>query len=265
MPRAAAVSFAGRTKWGEVLGNLVLAALGAVLLLVAAPELSGREPIGLWLLVVYTAYAVAVTLVLAAVVVGTSRLPTLDEATIEGRPAVGVRSWAPPWWHANALDLGLAATGVALAVAGLAAGGDWAVVGILPGLVGLWFAVRVALVAVGRRRPPALWLTDDEVVVDAPAGRARAARSSVRAVRSRGRRVVVELDREATYEPCPRPWRHGPLSRTTLVLDASDVGHRAADLADWLQAEVAGSTRIGTARAGNAASAPRTSDRHRKE
>jgi len=270
MTRAAVAPFSGRTKWGEVVGNVVLAALGGVLLLVAVPALSGREPVGLWLLVLYTAYAVAVTLVLAAVVAGTSRLPTLDEVTVEGRPAVGVRSWSAPWWHANALDLGLAATGVALAVAGLAAGGAWAVAGALAGLVGLWFAVRVVLVVVDRRRPDALWLTDDEVVVDSPAGRARASRASVRAVRSRGRRVVVELDEEATYDPCPRPWRHGPLSRTTLVLDASDVGHRAADLADWLRAELGASRRIGTGPGGKAATAPRMSDRthstsHHKE
>jgi hypothetical protein len=265
MTRAAAVAFAGRTKWGEVLGNLVLAALGVVLLLVAAPELSGREPVGLWLLVLYTAYAVATTLVLAALVASTSRLPTLHEATLEGRPAVGVRAWAAPWWHANALDLGLAATGVALAAAGLAAGREWAVVGLLPGLVGLWFAVRVALVVLGRRRRPALWLTDDELVVDSPSGRARAARTSVREVRSRGGRVVVELDGAATRQACPRAWRRGTPSPAALVLDATDVGHRAADLADWLRAEVGASARIGTARAGNAATAPRTSDRHRKE
>lgn len=263
MTRAAAVPFSGRARWGEVLGNVVLAALGGVLLLVAAPELSGREPIGLWLLVLYTAYAVAVTIGLALVVAGTSRLPTLGEATIEGRPAIGVRSWAAPWWHANALDLGLAVTGVALAVAGLTAGGSWALVAVLPGLGGLWFAVRVVLVAAGRRRRPALWLTDDEVVVDSPAARARAARTSVRGVRSHGRRVVVEVDGEATCQPCPRPWRRGPLPRTTLVLDAADMGHRAGALADWLHDELDLSERIGTGRSGNAPSGPQTF--HHKE
>lgn len=264
MTRAAA-SFSGRTKWGEVVVDLVLAALGTVLVLVAAPELSGRGPVGLWLLVLYTAYAVAVTLVLAAVVVATSRLPTLRESTLEGRPAVGVRSWAAPWWHATALDLGLAVTGLALAAAGLAAGGEWAVVGLLPGLVGLWFAVRVALVALGRRRRPALWLTDDELVVDSTSGRARAARTSVLHARGRGRRLVVEVDGPVTRRACPRPWRRGTLPSSTLVLDTSDIGHRAEDLAGWVQDQVGAPGRIRTARAGNAATVPPTPDRHRKE
>ena len=263
MTRAATVPFSGRTKWGEVLGNLGLAALGVVLLLVATAELSGREPVGLWLLVLYTAYAVAATLALAVVVAVTSQLPTLGEATVDDRPAVGVRSWSAPWWHANALDLGLAVTGVALAAAGLAAGGTWGVVGALPGLVGLWFAVRVALVLIGRRRPPALWLTADEVVVDSPAGRARAARETVRGVRSRGRRVVVELDRDATWESCPRPWRRGSSAGTVLVLEASDVGHRAGALADWLRAELDLADRVRTSPPGKAPSWPRSP--HNKE
>ena len=195
-------------------------------------------------------------------VAATSQLPTLGAATLEDRPAVGVRAWAAPWWHANALDLGLAVTGLALAGAGLSAGGSWAVVGAVPGLVGLWFAVRVALVLVGRRRPPAMWLTPDEVVVDSPAGRARADRGSVRGVRGRGRRVVVELDRDATWESCPRPWRgRRSASGTVLVLDASDVGHRAGALADWLLAELDLSNTGGTSRPGNAPTGPRTSRR----
>lgn len=245
-------------------GNVALAALGGVLLTVAISELSGREPVGLWLLTLYTAYAVAVTLALATVVAATSQLPTVGEVTLEGRPAVGVRAWAAPWWHANALDLGLAVTGIALAGVGLAAGGTWAVVGTLLGLVGLWFAVRVALVLVGRRRPPALWLTSDEVVVDSPAGRARADRGSVRGVRGRGRRVVLQLDKDATWEACPRPWRgRRSTTGTALVLDASDVGHRADALADWLLTELDLSNTVGTSRPGNAPTRPPT--RRRKE
>lgn len=239
MTRAAAAPFSGRAKWGEVLGNVLLAALGGVLLLVAVPALSGREPVGLWLLVLYTAYAVVVTLALALVVAVTRQLPSLSEESLDGRPATVLRTWAAPWWHSLALDAGLAVVGVALAVAGLLAGGDWAVAGILPGVVGLWFLGRVVLVVVGRRRRPALWLTDTAVVVDSHAGRARVARADVREVRSSGRRLVLVLEGEADRVLAPRPWRTARAARDTLVLDCTDTAHRAAALATWLTGEVA--------------------------
>lgn len=239
MTRPPAVGFSGRAKWGEVVVDLLLAAGGALLVLVAAPELSGTRPLGLWLLVLHTSFAVAVTLVLAAAVAVTSQLPRLGEGVVDGRPALVLRSWAAPWWHAVALDLGLAGLGLALAGVGLVAGGEWAVVGSLVGVVGAWFLVRVGLVALGRRRRPALWLTADEVVADAPAGRARAPREAVRVVRSRGRSVVVELDRDATWVSSPRPWRRSTTARDTLVVDCTDTGHRTSDVVAWLADEVA--------------------------
>jgi hypothetical protein len=243
MTRPPAVVFAGRAKWGDVVVDLALAAAGGLLVLVAAPELSGPRPVGLWLLVLYTCFAVAVTLVLAVAVALTSQLPCLEDTVVDARPAVVLRSWAAPWWHSIALDLALAVLGIALATVGLAAGGGWAVLGALAGVVGAWFLVRVGLVVLGRRRRPALWLTAEEVVVDSPAGRARAPRGDVRAVRARGRSVVVELDRDATWVANPRPWRHRAPARDTLVVDCTDTGHRASDVADWLAAEAApGST-----------------------
>lgn len=238
MTRPVDVPFSGRARWGEVLVDLVLAGLGGVLLLAATPELSGREPVGLWLLVVYTAFAVAVTVLLAVVVALTSCLPVLEDGEVDGHAAVVVRAWAPQWWHTCALDLGLAVLGLALGAAGLRTGGSWAVIGAAPAALGLWYAVRVALVALGRRRRPALWLTDDEVVVDSPAGRGRAPRTAVRAVRAHGRRLVVDLDEDATGEWCPRPWRRTTHDRRRLVLDAGDLGHRPVDLAGWLRGEL---------------------------
>lgn len=240
MTPPAAIDFSGRAKWGEVAANLALAAGGVILIRIAAPELSGREPVGLWLLVLYTGFAVTATLVLAGTVALTARLPVLEEdVVVDRRPATGVRSWVAPWWHANALDLGLALTGLALAAAGVRAGEDWALVGTVPGIVGLWFLVRVGLVLLGRRRRPALWLTADEVVVDSAVGRARVGRGDVARVRGRGRRLVVELDGDATWSLSPRPWRRPVTARDILVLDCSDLGHRAADLADWLAEELA--------------------------
>lgn len=239
MTRPPAVGLVGRAKWGEVVVDVLLAAMGSLLVLVAAPELSGTRPVGLWLLVAYTSFAVAVTLVLAGIVAATSQLPYVADGMVDGRPAVGVRSWAAPWWHAFALDLGLAALGLALTAAGLAAGGEWAVVGPLAGVVGAWFLGRVGLVVLGRRRRPAIWLTDDELVVDSPDGRARAPRHVVRAVRVCGRDVVVELDQDATWVSSPRPWRRRTTPRDTLVLDCADTGHRTSDVVAWLAGEIA--------------------------
>ena len=249
MTRPAAATFSGRDKWGEAVVDLLLAGAGILVLAVAVPSLDSSGPVGLWLLVAYTTAALAVTLALVVAVVLTRRMPALADATLDGRPAVVLRTWAPPWWHATVLDTGLAILGPALAVAGVVAGGGWAAAGLLPGLVGLWFVGRVALVVVGRRRRPALWLTADEVVVDSSAGRARAARTAVRTVRPSGRRLVLALDRDAAWEPAPRPWRPSATRRDTLVMDCTDTAHRAGDLADWLAGEVAatGARGFGTA------------------
>lgn len=237
-----AVGHTGRAKWAEVTVDLMLAAAGGGLILLAVAQAPRPGPVGLWLLVGYTAFAVGATLVLACVGALTSQLPTTQEVAVDGDPAVVVRTWAAPWWYGAALDLGLAVVGLALAGAGVAAGGELALLAAVPGLVAAWFGVRVALVLLGRRRRPALWLTRDEVVLDSSAGRARADRGSVRRVRSRGRRLVVELDHEATWQLCPRPWRAAVPARDILVLDCSATGHRADDLAAWLEGSTAAST-----------------------
>ena len=238
MTRPPVVGFGGRHKWGEAALDLALAGAGVLLVALARPELDGTHPRGLWLLVAYTCWAVTATLALTAAVVLTNRLPRLEEGALEARPALVVRSWAAPWWHANALDAGLAVLGPALCVAALAAGGGWAVVGPLPGAVGLFFLVRVGLVLAGRRRRPALWLADTELVVDSHAGRARTDRGRVRGVGSYGRRLVVTLDGPATWRLAPRPWRRGDTPRDSLVLDCTDTGYRSADLAAWLADQV---------------------------
>lgn len=230
-----AVPISGRDKWGAIAVDLALAAGGSLLVALAAAQLPA-DLTGLWAVVGYTLAAVVVTLVLVAAQVVTAQLPTLEETTLEGEPALRLRSWAAPWWHAAALDLGLGILGVALAGLGAVAGGELALVGASCGLVGLWFLGRVALL-LGPRRLPALWLTRDEVVVDTPAGRGRVGRSGVRSVRASGGRLVVHLDVEARWDLCPRPWRGrgGRASRRALVLDCSATGHRATDLAEWIE------------------------------
>lgn len=231
-----AVPYSGRDKRSEVAFNLALVVGGSLLVAVGAAQVP-QDLTWMWVLISYTVFAVLCTALLACVQATKSQLPTLSAATFESEPALVLQSWRAPWWHANALDLGLGVVGAWLALLGAAAGAELAVVGALAGCVGLWFLVRVGLVLAGKRRRPALWLTRDEVVVDSPSGRARGPRSSIRRVRSRAARVVIELDSDADWALCPGPWRPRgrPLARATLVLDCSETGHRAADLADWLE------------------------------
>jgi hypothetical protein len=229
-----------RARSTDVLVNLLLAAGGVLLLAIAIPELSGTRPVGLFLLVLYTCFAVAATVALAVAVALTRRLPTVAEGVVDDRPALGVRSSVAPWAYSLALDLGLALLGLALVVAGVRAGSAWAVVSVVPGLVAVWFGVTVALAVLGRRRRPAMWLTATDLVVDSSAGRAVAPRGDVRRVRPRGRRLVVELEHDADWRLAPRPWRRPDGPRDILVLDCSDIGHRSGDLADWLAHELVG-------------------------
>lgn len=226
--------FRGRAKWGAVAFDLALAGAGALLawgVFAQVPE----EVVALWALACYTVYAVVVTVALALARAATPQLPTLRRATLDGEEAWLLRACPGDWWHAIALDLGLSASAAVLTVLGLRAGGDWVVPSLLVAVMGAWFLVRVVLVLLGRRRSPALWLTRDEVLVDSPAGRARADRGSVWRVRSRRRRLVVELDHDASWRLSPRPWRAAVPSRDSMRLDCSTTGHRADDLAAWIE------------------------------
>lgn len=229
------VRFSGRDKRSEIAFNVAMVAGGTLLVLLAAAQVPS-DLTALWVLIGYTCYAVVATLVLVLGQLLTHQLPTMAEGTFDGAPALVVRSWRAPWWHSHALDLGLAVTGTTLAVMGLTAGGGLALPGTAAGLGGLWFLVRVLLALLGRRRPPTLWLTREEVVIDTPAGRGRAARSKIRRLRSRAGRLVIELDGPARWELCPRPWRGSRRPEPgALVLDCSDTGHRATDLAEWIE------------------------------
>lgn len=234
-----AVPFRGRARWDRVVLDLVLAALGGLaswLLLAAIPAsfVPARIIAG------YTAYASVVTLALALALALTRQLPTIRPARHRGEEAVGVRAWPGEWWHANALDLGLAVTGAALAVLGIQSGvRDLLVVGVLVGLVGAWFLGRVLLSVVGRRRNHALWLTASAVVHEAPWGTERCSRDSVVDVRASGGSVVLLLEAPADRQETPLPWRRRrSVSPLTIVVDCSMMGHEAADLAAWLRSEL---------------------------
>jgi hypothetical protein len=234
--------FSGRAKWGEVAGNLGLAALGAVLVVVALVAVPS-DVTAVRALVVYTAYATLLTLALAVAVATTRSLPAVAPARLDGQEASVARTWPGEWWYAVALDAGLAVLGVVLLVLGVSAGGAWAVLGLLAALVGLWFLVRVVLTVTGRRRREALWITPDEVVHDSPHGRERAAREHVTRARRIGDtpHLLVQLDGPLHSTRCPRPWRPRPnrlADPGEIVLDTSWTGHDPDVVLAWVRDEL---------------------------
>lgn len=235
--------FAGRTKWGEVAGNVVLV-LGGGLLAAAVFVAIPADVVAMRLLAWYTVAGVLLTCALVLALVGTRRLPALEPATLEGAPALAVRAWPVEWWYSNALDLGLGVLGVWLAVLGLRVGDDMVVPALLVGAPGVWFLARVGLALAGRRRNEALWLTDAEVVHDRAWGRERCRRTAVVRVRrwpGTGHRLLLEVDGAPDEQLCPRPWRTGRRvgQPGQVVVDCSLMGHDVDDLVGWLRGELA--------------------------
>ncbi|WP_028644007.1 hypothetical protein [Nocardioides sp. URHA0020] len=245
LPRARA--FTGRAKWGEVAGNLVLAALGAGLASVVFAAVPA-DVVPMRMLAWYTVAAVVATLALAIALAATRRLPGLREAEVEGAPALVARSWRGEWWHATALDAGL------VVLAGVLTGlGLWQVAP-----VGAWFLVRVALTLTGRRRNEGLWLTATEVGHDAAWGRERVRREQVTRVRSIGGTsyLLLRVEGEVHRELCPRPWRRRRTTDDSIVVRCAWLGPEADDLAAWLRAELGLEAAQGFGRAATGSHSP---------
>lgn len=217
----------------------VLSALG-LLGAWAAMEIDSESPF-LRVLVGYTLVAVALTFALAVAAGLTRQLPTVQEATFEGRPARGVHAWAPEWWHTNALDLSLALGSFTLAYLGIRQGLDLRIPGIAVGVFGLWWLIRVLLGLTTRRNRSGFWLTDDEVVLESAAGRVRCARDAVLSVTNLGSHgLVLAIKGEARLERCPLLWRPRSVhfTQNIAVISLEMTGHAASDVADWLSREL---------------------------
>lgn len=230
-----AVPFRGRAKWGAVAGNLLLAALGALLAWVAFSQVPADVvPVrsAAW----FTVFAVGITIVLVLALVGTRQLPTAEPLVRDGKKGFEVHAWRGDWWHAVALDVGLGITGVVICVLGLRAGSDWFLGSLIVGALGAWFLVRALLAVGGRRRNEAFLLLDDYIVHSTPAGWSGCPRSSVQMVRGRGNAVVLILEAPAVVTECPALWRGSRrIATDSMVVRCSMMGHTAEDLADWLQ------------------------------
>lgn len=233
-----AVPFRGREKWGEVVGNLFLAALGSLLAWVAFTQVPADVApvrVAAW----FTVLAVGITIVLALTLAGTRQLPTVESCVHDGEKGFEVHAWRGDWWHALALDLGLGIAGLVICVLGFRAGGDWFLGAVIVGALGAWFLVRALLAVVGRRRNEAFLLLDDYIVHNTPAGWAGCPRSSVQKVRGRGNAVVLILEPSAVVTECPAPWRGSRrIAADSMVVRCSMMGHTAEGLADWLQQEL---------------------------
>ena len=211
----------------------VLGSMGAAWGLATVPQ----EQIWLRVLVWNGVWGVALSAALVVVMLAKPHLPRLRRTMLDGRPAWVVRSWDQAWWHTCGLDLGLLCSGVAMVLAGLAAGGREGLGAVLVAPLGLWFHVRFVLVVLGRRRRHALWLTADEVLLDSGDGRVRVPAAAVADVRAEEDRLVLALRAPGVPEQCPRGWREkgAALDGTELVLSARHTAHTAYDLAAWVR------------------------------
>ncbi|TQL70280.1 hypothetical protein FB381_4209 [Nocardioides albertanoniae] len=233
-----AIPFRGREKWSEVVGNLFLATLGALLAWVAFSQVPA-DVVPIRVAAWFTVLAVGITIALGLALVGTRQLPTVEPCVYDGKNGVEVHAWRGDWWHAVALDLGLGIGGVVICVLGFRAGSDWALGAVIVGAIGAWFLARALLAIGGRRRNEALVLLDDYIVHNTPAGWAGCPRSAVQIVRGRGNAVVLMLESPAVVTECPAPWRGSRrIAADSMVVRCSMMGHTAEGLADWLQQEL---------------------------
>ncbi|WP_328527393.1 hypothetical protein OG984_16585 [Nocardioides sp. NBC_00368] len=230
-----AIPFRGRAKWGEVAGNVLLAALGSLLAWVAFSQVPANVlpvRVAAW----FTLFAVVITLVLVLALVVTRQMPTVEPHVHDGKAGFEVHAWRGDWWHAIGLDLGLGTAGVVICVLAVRAGSDWLLGALVVGTLGAWFLIRALLAVVGRRRNEALLFLDDYVIHRTPAGWSGCPGSSVQAVRGRGNAVVLILDSPAVVTECPALWRGSRrIAADSMVVRCSMMGHTAEALADWLQ------------------------------
>ncbi|QGG41768.1 hypothetical protein [Aeromicrobium yanjiei] len=235
------VRFGGRAKWGAVATNLIIAALGTFLVVVAfvavPADVHALRALG-W----YTVAATVLTVALAVALAATGRLPTVDRVDLDGEEARGVESWPWQWRYDLVIDLGLGAALLTVAGIGLVEGGSWLVPSVAVGLVGIWFLVRAILSASGRRRNEALWLTSSELVHDTVNGRERCGRASVTRVAAIDQYVVADIEGRTRHQPAPppRPWRRRRRldNPRTVVFDTTLTGHTPQQMADWLRTEL---------------------------
>jgi hypothetical protein len=224
---------ARRADLGADLAILVVGLAGAAVILTQVPA----DVVAMRALAVYALFAALGAGVLAVARLRTRTFPGLREATVDGRPARGVRAWSGPFVHSVSLDVGLVALGAVVSSIGVASGSAWAALWV-PALVATaWFAVRVVLVLVGRRRVDALWLTDQHVVHDSAAGRARIPRTDVESVRPWSGGLFV--DGPTSRSGPPLGFRAGARARPgELRVDTSLMGVGPHDLAAWLRAQL---------------------------
>ncbi|MGN0065787.1 MAG: hypothetical protein ACI379_16245 [Nocardioides sp.] len=240
MPLPPTHPYTGRDKRGDVAFHVILAVLGGAAALWGMATVPAEQ---LWLraLIGNGVWGVVLSVGLVAAMVDKDHLPPVRRTVVDGQPAHVLRTWDQKWWHTCGFDLGLLCTGIVMVVAGLAVGGKEGTAALVLAPVGLWFHVRFVLVALGRRRRQALWVTPDAVVLDTANGRARAPLHALVDVRLDDvGRVVLDAPGAVEWQPTPRVWRERavPVDGDALTFDPTLTAHSAADLVVWLRARI---------------------------
>lgn len=176
---------------------------------------------------------------LAAIGIGIAGLvarsfPTLQSTTLDGQPAVGIRSWWGAWGFSWAADALLALLGLGAIVVDVMTGSRNLVVTIPAALFGAWLAIRLVLYAIGAKRMEAVWLTRESLIHERRSGVEVAPLSTITSVEVALGRVLVRTSVPPQQRLCPRLWRSNTADKS-IVIAAATMGHSAEDIAEWIR------------------------------
>ena len=227
--------YAGRAKWRAAGAGFSFAVVAGAMTAVvfAIPD----PPAAMLVLGAYGAFSTALLVVMALAEVRTSRLPTVTQSQVDGRPAQGVQARRAEWWpglaHSVADTIGL----VLLGVLGISAGGEWTPFGAIALAAATWPLGRVAWALAGRRHNDALWVTSDEVVGLGGDGSRRCTHDDViKVIAGTSTDTVIVVARHVERRRCPRPWRgRSRWAEDEIGIDCSLTAHDPRGLATWLR------------------------------
>lgn len=179
------------------------------------------------------------TLVLAIVESRIPHYPVLEAGAWGGVPGVGVRAWPAHWWLLQLVDCGLSLVAVFLFVLDWTTGRWWWPGSLLLWAVPLWSFPRVWFAWSGRRMREGLGVAAGDLIHEAEWGAQSVPLAAIDSVIASRRTLALVLRQPARRSPCPPPWcGRMPRSRSGMIIDTGEFGHRAVDLANWVASQV---------------------------